>query len=241
MFDSIKALDKINNKSEINLDRYIEIRKEFEEVYYRRNLFVHCDGVVNETYLSKVDEKYRKGVKIDDFLVCDDANLENAIFVVKKVISSLHCEMLRHFKASQEDYDTVANYAFEVLQKSQYSLAEYIYGLLRREKGFEYNHKIIYEINYINALKQQGKDIKDLLDKMDVSIAVDRYKIAKECLLNNHETVYEMLNQSYPDSFCAIMVREWPVFINFRETDLYSKFVDEHKEDFDKFVFEENS
>ena len=74
--------------------------------------------------MSKVDEKYRKGVKIDDFLVCDDAYLENAIFVVKKVISSLHCEMLRHFKASQEDYDTVANYAFEVLQKSQYSLAE---------------------------------------------------------------------------------------------------------------------
>lgn len=40
MFDSIKALDRMFEKSSINLDRYIKIRKEFEEIYYRRNLFV---------------------------------------------------------------------------------------------------------------------------------------------------------------------------------------------------------
>ena len=240
MFDSIKALDRMFEKSSINLDRYIKIRKEFEEIYYRRNLFVHCDGFVNEIYLSKVDSKYTKNVKQNQKLVCDDIYLENAILVLKKIISSLHCEMLHCFNASQEEYDTISDYGFEALKNSQYSLAEYVYCILRREKSFEFNYKIMYELNYINSLKQQGKDIQSLTDKLDVTIAEMRYKIAKECLLNNHETTYNLLVESYPKSFCAIMVREWPIFVDFRKTDYYTRFVGEHQEDFEVFVFEES-
>lgn len=238
MFDSIKALDRIYEKSGIDLDRYIAVRKEFEEIYYRRNLFVHNDGVVNELYLSKVDEKYKENIKMGHKLICDDFYLQNAILVIKKIITSLHCEMLRYFDASQDEYDEVANYGFEALNKKQYSLAEYIYGILKGQKKFDIKCKLMYKINYINALKQQGQDVQSLLETIDVSVATDDYKIAKECLLNNHKGVYDMLIESYPRSFCAIMIRDWPIFINFRESEYYQKFVDEHKEDFDRFVFE---
>jgi len=55
LFDSIKTLDKLKEKSLINLDRYICIRKVFEEIYYRRNLFVHNEGIVNKRL--ETDEK----------------------------------------------------------------------------------------------------------------------------------------------------------------------------------------
>lgn len=78
MFDSLKTLDKIKEKSKINIDRFIPIRKQFEEIYYRRNAYVHSQGKANEIYLEKVDKKFIKGVKLDSPLICDDCYLGSA-------------------------------------------------------------------------------------------------------------------------------------------------------------------
>ena len=238
MYDSLKTLNRIKDKSQIDVDRYIPVRKEFEEVYYRRNLCVHAEGIVNDIYLEKVDEKYTKDLKEGQELVCDEMYLNNALITLHKLVASLHFEMLKFFGADQEQFDSLADMGFEALKKRKYVLAEYIYGILRRERSFEFIYKATYEVNYINTLKLQGKNVENLIKAFDVSIATDDYKIAKECLLDNHEKVYNMLTQTYPESFDAKFIREWPIFIRFRESEYYSKFVEEHKADFDKFVFE---
>ena len=240
MFDSLKLLDKVKEKSGIEIDRYLKIREEFEEVYYRRNAYIHTNCCVNAMYLEKVAERYKKGKSIDDELVCDDIYLDNAIVVGYKIISALHYELLKCIGADQDEYDnSLAALGFSAMQEENYSLSEYIYGILRRHKEMEYRNKAIYEVNYLNSLKLQGKNIDDLLGKFDVSIATDDFKIAKECLLGNNEKVYKMLTASYPNSFDAITIREWPIFIKFRESEYYTKFVEEHSEDFEKFDFEE--
>lgn len=93
----------------------------------------------------------------------------------------------------------------------------------------------MYRMNYINAAKQLNeKDlVKRELEKLDISIATDNFKIGKYCLDDNHEQVYKMLQETYPKSFDAVAIREWPIFINFRETEFYNMFVSEHKEDFE--------
>ena len=239
MFDSLKTLDKIKEKSKIDVDRFIPIRKEFEEIYYRRNIYVHAEGRANEIYLEKVDSKYTKDIEIGQKLICDDPYLENVIITVYKIICSLHYELLRINKAKQNDYDSLSSLGFEVLKNGKYNLAEYIYGILRKEKSFEYRDKAMYEVNYINALKLQGKNIKNLIDSFDVSIATEDFKIAKDCLLDNHENVYKMLMETYPKSFSAVAIREWPIFIKFRETEYYKKFINMHKDDFEIFLFED--
>ena len=238
MYDSLKTLSRIKEKSQIDVDRYIPIRKEFEEVYYRRNLCVHAEGIVNAVYLEKVDSKYTKNIKEGQELLCDEIYLSNAIITLNKIVASLHFEMLKYFEADQNQYDYLANMGFDVLKEKNYVLAEYIYGILRREKTFEFKTKAIYEVNFINALKLQGKNVEKLIKEFDVSIATDEFKIAKECLLDNHGVVYDMLTKTYPDSFNANHIREWPIFIRFRESEYYQKFIDEHKTDFDKVVFE---
>lgn len=50
MFDSLKTLELISEKENIN--RYINIMDEFEEIYYRRNLYIHNNGIVNNIYFA---------------------------------------------------------------------------------------------------------------------------------------------------------------------------------------------
>ena len=79
MFDSLKTLSLISERESININRFANILDEFEEIYYRRNLYIHNDGVTNTMYLSNIKEKYKKGLNINEKLVTDDIYLRNAI------------------------------------------------------------------------------------------------------------------------------------------------------------------
>ena len=238
MFDSLKTLDKVKTKSKIDIDRYISIRKEFEEIYYRRNVYVHAMGYANKMYIEHVDPKFTGDVKVGDKLVCDDVYLENALLTTYKIICSLYFEMLNNANAKPEDHNELLDIGFEALQNEKYKLAEYIFGLLRHKKDFEFSYRAIYEVDYILALKLMNNDITKNLNEFDVSIATDNFRIAKECLLENFENVYNMLMKTYPNSFCAQQIREWPIFLGFRKSEYYTKFLDMHKKDFEVFVFE---
>ncbi|MCL1806660.1 MAG: hypothetical protein FWG31_03040 [Oscillospiraceae bacterium] len=238
MRESLTVLDIIKQKSGIDVDRNIKIRKEFEEIYYRRNLFVHNNGAINEIYLNNVEKEYCGNYSKKDRLVCDDIYLCNAIFVLKKITCSLFYELLKSQEAPHELYSVLSvSVGFTALCKGEYIVAEYVYGLLRRYKDFLFVEKAMYEVNYMIALKHQGKPINHLLKGFDVSAMTENYIIAKECLLGNNEKVYEMLTKTYPESFDAISIRDWPIFIDFRETELYGKFKAEHIDDFNEYIF----
>ena len=74
-----------------------------------------------------------------------------------------------------------------------------------------------------------------------MSIATDDFKIVKECLLSNYEYVYKLLNKTYPKSFGAREIRDWPLFIDFRDTKFYSDFVEKYKEDFQVFEIDKEN
>ena len=50
-----------------------------------------------------------------------------------------------------------------------------------------------------------------------------------------------LLLATYPESFKAEEIREWPIFKIFRETDYYKKFLEIHKDDFKTFSFEDDN
>ena len=239
LFDSIKTLDKMNEKSSINLDRYICIRKVFEEIYYRRNLFVHNEGVVNKIYLDNIHEEYKKGVKCGDRLVCDDYYLHNSIVVLKEMICVLFYEFLVSIKSDAKNYDILSqNIAFSALNNEEYAFCEYIYGILVKNKDFSFLDKSMFEVNRMIALKQQGKSIQKWLDGFDVSAMQTQFAIAKCCLQDDFDRVYTLLSRTYPESFNATAVRDWPIFIDFRNTEQYEKFKLEHSDDFQQYLFD---
>lgn len=239
LFDSIKTLDKLNEKSSINLDRYICIRKVFEEIYYRRNLFVHNEGVVNKIYLDNIHDDYKRSVKCGEKLVCDDYYLHNTIVVLKEMICVLFYEFLVSIKSDTKNYDILSeNIAFTALNNEEYIFCEYIYGILVKNKDFSFLDKSMFEVNRMIALKQQGKSIEKLLDGFDVSAMQTKFLLAKCCLQDDFDSVYTLLSRTYPESFNATAIRDWPIFIDFRKTEQYEKFKLEHSDDFKQYLFD---
>ncbi len=235
MRNSLDALEHISKKEEININRYGNILDEFKEVYYRRNAYVHTMGCANKDYMKKVNKKFLKNVFENEALVCDDTYLSNAIIVLCKLIFSIAYELLVKLDVSGEKINIIADYFFEKMKNKEYELAKYVYYALSQYKSLAFNFRTIYRINYINAVKQLNdfETVNKELSELDISIATDNFKIAKECLSNNYEAAYKMLEETYPKSFDAVAIREWPIFIDFRETEFYEKFVEKHKDDFD--------
>lgn len=241
MFDSMKTLEVISQKEGLNINRYRNIQDDFEEIYYRRNLYIHNNGVVNSIYLSNIKDKYKKGITINKKLVTDEIYLRNAINMLYKIVCTLFYETQLAYNPKYENWHiSLGDIGFALLQNKNYDVAEQIYFILSSYKQLCFRDKAMYRINYINALKQQEKTelVKKELSELDVSIATDEYKIAKLCLEDKNEEVYEAISKNYPEPFTANLIRDWPLFINFRETEYYTLFVKEHCEEFGSFVFE---
>lgn len=238
MYDSLKTLDMMKAKSGFNIDRYVPIQDDFKEIYYRRNIFVHNSGIANDIYINSVAEKYRTKVKKGDELLCDDVYIENAIETLKKVVCVLLYEFLFATKAKSESYDILADIAFSSLSNKEYLFCEFIYNILRRHKGFDFADKAMYEVNYMIALKQQGKSIAQNLEKFDISAMQEQFVIAKYCLQDDNEAVYALLTKIYPNRMPMEAIRDWPLFIDFRKSKEYGQFVSEHKQDFNVYTFE---
>lgn len=67
-----------------------------------------------------------------------------------------------------------------------------------------------------------------------------KFEIAKCCLQDDFDRVYTLLSRTYPESFNATAIRDWPVFIDFRKTEQYEKFKLEHSDDFKQYLFDSN-
>lgn len=234
MFDSLSAIKIITDKEKISLSEYAVLLNTFKELYYRRNAYVHTKGRANKDYLSKVDKSLTKKLHINDDLICDDIYLQNSIRTLSQIVFLITFELLKKEKASENAVTALSNYYFVKLRAGEYKLAKFVYYHLSKYSSLPFRDKLMYRINYIIAAKQLNELglVKHELDELDVSATESQFKIAKECLSENFENAYKMLNESYPKSFDAVAIKEWPIFIDFRNTDYYEKFVREHEADF---------
>lgn len=235
MFDSMKCLNEILKKNEIPSSSIKNEMKNFEEIYYRRNLFVHNGGIVNDFYLSGVEETtFKKGEK----LVCDDKYNKKAFINLTNFLVSIEFNFEKIINLDEKKKESISDYGFSCLCNGKYEIAEHIYGLLKTRKDIEHIDRLMFFINYLNARKQLKYNISKELTTLDVSACTDNFKIAKLCLEDKNEEVFEFINKTYPNSFNAIELRDWPIFINFRNTTYYETFVEEHRSDFETFKIE---
>ena len=242
MFDTLETLNIMKTKSNFDIDRHIKIRKEFEEVYYRRNIFVHNAGIVNEIYLDKVDKIYAKTLKHGDKLICDDIYIQNALISLKKVIFTCYYEFINSNNLNIDLLRVLIEKSlFEALCNQEYDFCEDVYLMLSKDNRINFADKSICHINYMISLKQKGKSIEKMLGRFDVSAMDLEFKLAKECLSNNHNKVYKLLLKMFPHKITAQIIRDWPLYIEFRESEQYEKFKNEHIHEFNEYTFEEDT
>lgn len=232
MFDSLQTFDQILQTEKIDIDK--DVLAHFKELYFRRNIIIHNDSAVNKQYLNSIHTNFRKNIKIGETLVCDTVYIDKAFEIIQELFFFLFYGLFKNYTQDTKYIGIISNFAFKKLQEKEYGVAKIIYKKLSTNNEIEFIDKMMYRINYLNAVKQLGEEelLEQELKGLDVSIATDDFKIAKLCLLDENKKIYELLNKTYPTSFGAIELKEWPIFINFRESEEYKNFCSEHSEDF---------
>ncbi len=204
----------------------------FKEVYYRRNLIVHNQGVVNEIYMKNVPTC---SVDLGERLHVGEEYLNQAFLLARKVLIGTVWG-LRKTAEDIEDLDYyLFDFGYNCLKNQEWELAKYVFSMLLTEDNQPDSEKMCEQVNLWIALKNLygveriENDIKDL----DVSALQTKFSIAKYALLDEFDSVSLLLEDAIETEVPVWCVKEWPLFNQYRQSEEYKRFVEKNKELFD--------
>ncbi|OLY92312.1 hypothetical protein SAMN05444008_11578 [Cnuella takakiae] len=219
----------LENKLGIVLRKDLPIWETFVEITERRNLFVHCDGIVSSQYLSvcrhnkiKLDEKVGVGTKFevspDYFVRAYKCLYEIAVKLTQVIWRKLLPKDLEKADESLNDI------CFELLKQGHFDLSDILLDFATNTLKKYYNEESrnVFIVNKALSLKLGGKIDKahDIVNNKDWSACSDKFKIAKEALLDNFEEVERLMRKIGPDGDVKkLSYKVWPLFASFRKTD----------------------
>ncbi|MBQ8215405.1 MAG: hypothetical protein IJZ33_04005 [Clostridia bacterium] len=237
MYAVSETIEKANQTHKLKLEKHQDIWDAYIELDLRRNIIVHNEGRVNQRYLSSLPKNYPKP-QDGSLLICDD------IYVIKSIESLIKFAYLLYYLISdgEDELLFLESTAFEFLSSEKWDISLFAYDLLLAIPTLKNIDKTIYQINRLNAKKHiNGLDSsKEEIEQFDVSGMENRYVIAKELLLEQHAKVNELLKIDYPESFDFDMIQTWPIFIEYRKSDEYREFINEHQTEYAKYELKED-
>lgn len=136
------AKDFLNKDNGKELNSYVET---IFEIFLRRNLITHNDGVVNEIYLEKVDKNYLTGIKKGDTIsVNDDYLKESARNILQFGILFISYTLFKkRLYRNSEIIDIIEGLGIELYQIGEYKAGQYLFQSLdlffSNKKNFEDN------------------------------------------------------------------------------------------------------
>lgn len=205
----------------------------FIELTERRNLFVHCDGIVSEQYL-KVCEKYKVGVSKDVFvghkLLADKKHLKNSYETLYEIGLKLSQVLWRKLAPNdiEKAEDSLSHFIYELLIEENYSLARNLldFACCTLKKWNSESARLMYVINRAIAYKFSGKkeiSVK-ILESQDWSACGENYQLCVAVLMDDFDKAKKlMLNIGSSGSVNEGSYLEWPCFKVFRESDEFTE------------------
>ncbi|MGD0338632.1 MAG: hypothetical protein ABSB78_07560 [Bacteroidota bacterium] len=219
----------------------------FVELTERRNLFVHCDGVITKQYLEvcrKHNVQIPDGLKIGDTLsVSKDYFGQSYRCILEIGVKLGHVLWRKLFPDQLEDADDRLNdVCFDLLSTESYELAENLltFATSTLKKHSSDIIRRVFVINLAIANKWQGKEnvCQQILKDEDWTACEDRFQLAIAVLQNRFKDAAKIMVAIGPDGKLSIEdYSEWPLFRDFRK---YPEFLKAYKRVFRKeFTLEE--
>jgi len=249
--EQIEFLDK-NLKLGIieNFDKLID----FIEITERRNLIVHNGGIVNKHYIQICKNKnipINNKIKIGDILSVNDEYFEKSFHCFFELGLRIGQSSVRRlFPECLDNADTslINEIGFPILQSEDWELAKVIFhfakNIPRKLISDERSHRI-YIINLCICLKhlKQNKSMLELLDSFDWSSSSNEFKLAVYILKEEYsEAENLMVSFNEEDPFSEHVYRTWPLFLEFRRTENFSRaFKKIYNKEFEPKITEEES
>lgn len=222
--------DWLEKKLEIPLKKGLSIWPAFIELTERRNLFVHCDGIVSSQYLSvcgKHGYTSEKEIKVGAALECNAKYLRNATNIIMELGIKLGQVMWRKLQPNEiKQADLNLNdITYALIQNKNYDLTISLleFAIIFFKKNISDEYKYYFLINLAQAYKWKGNEqkMRETLSIVDWSPLSYEFRLAHAVLteqfskavvlMKNIGAIGEIINK---DAYI-----EWPLFCEFRESD----------------------
>jgi hypothetical protein len=224
--------DILERKFNIKLRKDLEIWPTFIELMERRNLFVHCDGIVSSQYITVCNEHnvpLSDAQKLGTRLTVDPSYLKEASSTLREIAIKLsHVLWRKIFPEERLDADqSLLQLTYELIQQERLSLAIKILEFsIALPKHFDDNFKRMFVINLAQAYKysENNKKCIELIASHDWSSVAYKFKLAVSVLSEKYtEAADYMVNAALTNELTEQNYLEWPLFKEFRKT---SEFAD---------------
>jgi hypothetical protein len=222
-----KQFDWMENRFAVKLRSGLNSWGDFIELTERRNLFVHCDGVVSQQYIDVCTKA--KGLKADanvgDRLDVNAEYFRRAWECVYEIGIKLGQVLWRKLSGDLEESDeNLTDTIYDLLVEGDYDLAarigEFAVDTLPKH-ACSLNRRTLL-VNYCIALKNSGRheQCKDRISREDMSDADLKFRLAKAVLMDDADQAKNfMLKAGRPDGGIERhQFEDWPLFKQFRTT-----------------------
>lgn len=199
--------------------------KSFIEITERRNLFVHCDGVISDQYVKTCDKhginrKFQKkdSLKVDRKYLKES---HNVTYIIGVKISQLLWRNL--FKNDLERADnSLIEITFELLKAEEYQLAIILLSFAKDLKHYSNVERIVFLLNLAIAYKWNGnnEDCLSIINSEDWSAIDSKYKLAVFVLRDEFEAAKELMID-IGNKFAEEDYKTWPLFKEFRKSKIF--------------------
>lgn len=204
----------------------------FIELTERRNLFVHCDGIVSEQYIN-VCKKHKADVgteiAIGKRLQANKKYIKQSYEVLYEIGIKLSQVLWR--KLSPNDIEraesSLSSFTFELLIEENYKLATNLldFACCTLKKWDSESSRLVYVVNRAIAYKFSGNNerCQSILNQEDWSACGDNYNLCVAVLRDDFEKAKSlMLRIGNSGSVTEVDYAEWPCFKEFRSSDEFA-------------------
>lgn len=207
--------------------------EQFKEIYYRRNVVVHNQGIANSSYLNGVSGKYT--CKMGTRLTPTREYLLEAIDCTRIMIIETILGLTKICSDKSNVIKRLFNIGFKYMIESKWKVSKYIFNVLmhldEQNEVSLWCNKVNY---YISCKNLEGIDsIRKEVEKMDTSIMAPKLAIAKPALLDDFAEVTRILNTLIGNDIEVNSIKSWPMFIQYRNSSDYDKLIEKHKDLFE--------
>jgi hypothetical protein len=171
-------------------------RERLIEIFQRRNVMVHNNGVANSIYFHKVAAELRVGVSLGQELSISPEYLRDGIDLIESNFILLGAELWKQLDAKDEDRGAaIADIAFKRLGEERWAVAETLSNFLRADKQLPERFQLIGILNYWQCLKWVGRfdEVRSDVESADFSAKDELFQIGRYALLDDVENFVKLL------------------------------------------------
>lgn len=227
--DHFKWLEKLCN---VTLTKNLESWGKFIELTERRNLFVHCDGVVSTQYLTNCQThqcQVTSEISVGTRLNADKNYLNSSFECLYEIAVKLTQVIWRKLFPTECDQadDSLINVSYSLIHEEKYKVAQELldFGVDTIKNHASDSNKRILIINRAQAYyhdKNKEKSNK-IINSVDWSSCADQFQLCVAVLKEDYDKATLIMKRMGKDgSIQEADYLDWPVFREFRKDQKFS-------------------